>query len=77
MRNRIKIQRATYNLTQAELAEKVKVSKWTISQLELNNYIPSAALAMRIAHTFGLTIEDMFEFKEENGIIEKLQPPEF
>ncbi len=64
MKNTLKVQRAIHELTQAELAIKVKVSKWTISQMELNNYNPSVALAMRIARLFNKPVEEIFIFEE-------------
>ena len=64
MKNTIKVQRAIHDLTQAELAKKVKVSAWTISQMELNNYVPSAALAVMIARLFGKPMEEIFIFEE-------------
>ena len=65
MKNNIKTERAIHNLTQAELAVKVKVTKWTISQMELNNYVPSVALAVRIARTFGKPVEEVFLFEDD------------
>ena len=64
MKNTIKVQRAIHELTQAELAEKVGVSKWTISQMELNNYNPSVALAMRIARLFKKPVEEIFIYEK-------------
>lgn len=64
MKNTLKVQRAIHELTQAELAQKVKVNKWTISQMELNNYNPSVALAMRIARFFNKPVEEIFIFEE-------------
>lgn len=64
MKNTLKVQRAIHELTQAELAQKVKVNKWTISQMELNNYNPSVALAMRIARFFNKPVEEIFVFEE-------------
>ncbi|MCP4977911.1 MAG: helix-turn-helix domain-containing protein, partial [Maribacter sp.] len=46
MKNRIKVQRAIHNLTQAQLAEKVKVSRQTINAMELGKYVPSTVLSL-------------------------------
>ena len=73
MRNKIKVQRVMHNMTQAEFAVHAKTSKWTISQLELNHYVPSAALAVRISKLFNLTVEELFDFTDENGVIEALK----
>lgn len=68
MKNNIKLERANLNITQSELAEKVNVTKWTISQMELNNYAPSVILAMRIARVFNKPLESIFIFEEgDNG----------
>ncbi len=52
-------------MTQQELADLVGVSRQTIMQLERNRYNPSMLLAYSIAKVFEVTIEDLFEFKEE------------
>lgn len=53
------------NLTQQELAQKLKVSRQTIISLENGKYNPSIMLAHNIAETFGKTIEEVFIFGEE------------
>ena len=60
MNNRIKEYRARHNLTQEELARKVKVRRETIVFLEKNKYIPSLQLAFDIAKVFGVPIEALF-----------------
>jgi len=52
-------------MTQQELAELVGVSRQTIMQLERNRYNPSMMLAYSIAKVFDVTIEDLFDFREE------------
>ena len=52
MKNTIKIERARHNLTQAQLAEKAKVSRQTINAMELGKYVPSTVLALRLAYIF-------------------------
>jgi putative transcriptional regulator len=52
MKNKIKIERAINNLTQEELAGKVKVSRQTINAVETGKYIPSTVLALKIAFIF-------------------------
>ena len=64
MRNTLKIQRAIFDLTQAELAAKVSVSTWTINALEANKYSPSVGLAMRIARLFGKPVEEIFIYED-------------
>ena len=62
---RMKAARAARNLSQQQLAELVGVSRQTIMQLEKNRYNPSMLLAYSIAQVFGVTIEDLFDFREE------------
>ena len=59
------VYRATRRMTQQELADLVGVSRQTIIQLERNRYNPSMLLAYSIAQVFGVTIEELFDFKEE------------
>lgn len=60
MKNRIKVLRAEHNLTQAELAERLDVSRQTVNALETGKYDPSLPLAFKLARLFGLRIEDIF-----------------
>jgi len=60
MKNRLKVLRAERNWSQAELAERVKVSRQTINAIETGKYNPSLDLAFALAALFGLPIEDIF-----------------
>jgi len=51
-------------MTQQQLADKVGVTRQTIVALEKGNYSPSLELAFRIAHAFGLPLEDVFYYGE-------------
>ncbi len=62
MQNRIKELRAKHNLTQEELAKKVKVRRETIVFLEKGKYNPSLKLAHNIAKTLKISIEELFIF---------------
>lgn len=64
MKNNIKVQRAVANLTQAELSEKIGVSRQTINAMELGKYVPSTVLALKIAKVFGKTVDEIFELEE-------------
>lgn len=66
MKNRIKIQRATHNLTQADLANKIKVSRQTINTIESGKYVPSTVLALKIAKVFEIPLESIFELDEND-----------
>ena len=62
--SKIHVYRATRRMSQQELADLAGVSRQTIVQLERNRYNPSMLLAYSIAQVFGVTIEDLFDFKE-------------
>lgn len=63
MTNHLKEFRAKYQLTQEELAARVKVRRETIIHLEKNKYNPSLELAYKISKVLNTTIEELFEFK--------------
>ena len=65
-KTRIKEMRARHNLTQQELADLVNVRRETIVHLEGGKYNPSLRLAMDIARVLETSVEELFEFKEEN-----------
>ena len=60
MKNRIKVSRAEYDMTQADLAEKIGVSRQSINAIEKGKYVPSTVLALKIAKLFGRKVEDVF-----------------
>jgi putative transcriptional regulator len=66
MKNLIKVERARNNMTQAALAEKVKVSRQTINAIETYRFSPSAALAFRIASVLGVTADALFQLEERD-----------
>lgn len=61
MKNRIRVLRAEKGWSQAELAEKVGVSRNSINAVENDKFEPSLPLAFRIADSFGLRIEEVFQ----------------
>jgi putative transcriptional regulator len=60
MKNRIHVLRAEQRWTQAELAERLNVSRQTINALETEKYDPSLQLAFAIARLFGKPMEEIF-----------------
>jgi putative transcriptional regulator len=64
MQNKLKIERTIHNLTQADLAEKISVSRQTINAMELNKYVPSTILALKIAKIFAKPVEEIFILEE-------------
>lgn len=67
MKNRIQELRKKNRITQEELAEQCRVTRQTIISLENGRYNPSIFLAYKIARVFGLTIEQVFVFEEEEA----------
>jgi putative transcriptional regulator len=61
MINRIKVLRAERNMTQAELAAEVQVSRQTINAIEKEKFDPSLPLAFKLSRLFELSIEDIFQ----------------
>jgi putative transcriptional regulator len=66
MKNSIKVERAKKNMTQAELAKLVQVSRQTINAIELGKYNLSTILALKIARTFNTTVDKIFELEVED-----------
>jgi putative transcriptional regulator len=61
MKNRLPVLRAGRDLTQADLADLLNVSRQTVNALETGRYDPSLPLAFAIAKLFKCAIEDIFE----------------
>jgi putative transcriptional regulator len=60
VRNDLKSLRTEHDWTQADLAERVNVSRQTINAIEKGKFDPSLPIAFRIARVFGKTIEEIF-----------------
>ena len=60
MNNRLRVLRAERGWSQADLAERLGVSRQTVNALETGKYDPSLVLAFRIAWLFGQAIEEIF-----------------
>ncbi len=60
MKNRLRVLRAEYSWSQAELAERLGVSRQTVNAAETGKYEPSLTLAFKIARLFGQRIEEIF-----------------
>ena len=63
--NRIKVLRAERDWTQADLADKVGISRQAVISIEKYKYTPSLELAFRIAEVFDVPIDKVFEHREE------------
>ncbi len=66
MKNRIPELRKMKHLTQQDLASLLGVTRQTIISLESGRYNPSITLAFKLARTFGMYIEDIFIFEEDD-----------
>ena len=64
LKNKVKELREQYGLTQAQLGEKVGVSRQAINAIETNKFDPSIWLAYDLARFFDMSIEKLFDFKE-------------
>jgi len=64
MRNRLKVLRAERNWSQADLADKLDVSRQSVNAIETGKYDPSLPLAFKIAKVFNLPIEQIFSDDE-------------
>lgn len=65
IRNQIKILRAKRDWTQADLAEKTGISRQAVISIEKYKYTPSLELAFKIAEVFNVSINEVFEYKED------------
>lgn len=65
IQNRIKVLRAERDWTQADLAEKVGISRQAVISIEKYKYTPSLELAFKIANVFDVSINNVFEYKED------------
>ena len=63
--NRIKVLRAERDWTQADLADKVGISRQAVISIEKYKYTPSLELAFKIAEVFGVSIDEVFEHRED------------
>lgn len=60
MTNNLKVERAKRNYTQANLAERVSVSRQTMNSIEIGKYVPSTLLALKIAKVFNTSVDEIF-----------------
>jgi putative transcriptional regulator len=64
MKNNIRVERAIVRMTQQQLAEQIGVARQTINAIEANKYVPSTALALKIARVFSKPVESIFMLEE-------------
>jgi putative transcriptional regulator len=68
VKNRLRVLRAERRWSQAELAERLNVSRQTINAIETEKYEPSLTLAFRMARLFNLRIEEIFLPEDEMAV---------
>ena len=66
MKNTLRIARAIADLTQAELAEKIGVSRQTINAIESGKYVPSTVLSLKMARVFNKSVHELFELEDSD-----------
>ena len=67
MRNRVREQRTQRDMSQADLAGALGVSRQTVISIENGRYMPSLPLAFRIARYFESTVDKMFDPEDEEA----------
>ncbi len=63
--NNIRALRAHREMTQADLADRIGVTRQTLIAIEQGRYSPSLEMAFRIARVFDTTLDDVFQYPEE------------
>ncbi len=71
MKNKVRELRIAANMTQVQLAERVKVSSRTIISIEMEKYNPSLMLAYRLAQVFDVSVEELCCLKENMKLEEE------
>jgi putative transcriptional regulator len=67
MKNRLRVLRAEHGWSQADLAERLHVSRQTVNAIENGRYDPSLPLAFAVARVFGTPIETIFDPESPDG----------
>ena len=62
LKNTIRELRAASSMTQQELADRISVTRQTVIAIEGDKYSPSLEVAFRIAHVFGVPLEQVFQY---------------
>ena len=70
LNNRIRVYRAEHRLSQGDLAERIGVTRKTISTIEVGRFVPSTVIALKIARYFGVPVEDIFSLNDDVDVSE-------
>jgi Predicted transcriptional regulators len=63
VKNRVKELRARYDWTQEDLARRTGITRQTVGLIEKGDYSPSVLLALKMAHVFGVPVEEVFQLE--------------
>lgn len=66
MKNNLKVERAIKNITQEELAKQIGVTRQAINSIELNKYVPSTILALKLSQYFNKTVNELFSLEDSD-----------
>ena len=66
MKNNVRVERAIHHMTQAQLAERIGVSRQTINAIESGKYVPSTVLALKISVVFNKPVNEIFLLEEND-----------
>jgi len=66
MKNTIKVERAKKNWTQADLAEKIGISRQAMNSIETGKFVPSTVLALKMSKVFGTPVEEIFQLEDKD-----------
>jgi len=64
MKNNLRVERAIVNITQEELAKQIGITRQAINSIELNKYVPSTILALKLSQYFNKTVNDIFTLED-------------
>lgn len=67
MKNNLRVERAIKNITQEELSKVIGVTRQAINAIELNKYVPSTFLSLKLSRFFGKSVNEIF-FLEESDL---------
>jgi len=67
MKNLIRVERARYNLSQQDLADKLGITRQSVYAIESGKFVPSTLLALKMAKLFNVKVEDIFELEESDS----------
>lgn len=66
MKNNVRVERAIHRMTQAQLAERIGVSRQTINAIESGKYVPSTVLALKMSIVFDKPVNELFTLDDED-----------